>query len=91
LKRFLSNLALHPWSWFFAYHVESVFSNQGGLYLIGEGVIPAYLVKKLSPFYASLLQSWIQLKGTRVGSEWVIPRSSIDSLPIDQVTARIGY
>ena len=38
-----------------------------------------------------MLYSWIQLKGTRVGPEWVIPRPSIDPLPIDQVTARIGY
>ena len=28
LKRFLSNPAPHPWSWFFAYHVKRVFSNQ---------------------------------------------------------------
>ncbi len=91
LRRFLSANNPHPWSCFFEYHVSMVFANQDVITVLSRNSIPAYLIKKLPPFYASILRTWVDLKGTRDGRLWVIPRPSSDPLPIGELSARSGY
>ena len=91
LRRFLSAANPHPWSCFFEYHVSVVFANQDVATVLSRDLLPAYLIKKLPPFYASILRTWVDLRGTRDGRLWVIPRPSSDPLPIGELSARSGY
>ena len=90
LRRFLSN-SPHPWSVFFNYHVSLHFRHEAVADVLVHDPIPANLVKKLPPFYASLLCAWIDLKGNQNRGMWVIPRPSGDLLPVDELTAKVAY
>ena len=61
LRRFFSN-PHHPWSSFFSLHVASSFSSQSVAQVLSHTPIPAYLIKKLPPFYRGILTVWAQLK-----------------------------
>jgi hypothetical protein len=91
LRRYFSGPVHHPWSSFFEYHISSVFPNHDVASLFACDTIPAYRIKRLPPFYASLVRAWVDLKGTRDGQRWIGPRPGVDPLPIDQVSARISY
>ena len=91
LRRFLTVNNPHPWSSFFDYHVSLVFKDQDVLQLLARDTIPAYLVRKLPPFYASLVRAWIDVKGMKAGQLWVIPRPTLDPLPVEEFSARSAY
>jgi hypothetical protein len=91
LRRYFSGPVHHPWSSFFEYHISSVFPNHDLASLFACDTIPAYRIKRLPPFYASLVRAWVDLKGTHDGQRWIVPRPGVDPLPIDQVSARISY
>lgn len=59
--------------------------------LLARDSIPVYKLKKLPAFFTSIIRSWINLDGTRATSGWVIPRTSGDSLPLHELTARFAY
>ena len=40
--------------------------------------IPAYRIKRIPPFYASLVRTWVDLKGTRDGQQCIVPRPGLD-------------
>jgi hypothetical protein len=88
-RRYLSH-SPHPWSVFFNYHVEAVFHVHPTAVLSRES-IPAYLIKRLPAFYASLLRVWADLHGRKEQGIWVIPRPSGDPLPVAELTAALGY
>jgi hypothetical protein len=90
LRRFLSN-SPHPWSVFFNYHVSLHFRHDSVADVLVRNPIPAYLVKKLPPFYGSLIRAWIDLKGTQNRGMWVIPRPSGDFQPVEELTAKVAY
>ena len=90
LCRFLSN-SPHPWSVFFNHYVSLHFRNAAVADVLVRDTIPAYLVKKLPPFYASLLRVWIDLKGNQNSGMWVIPRPSGALLPVEELTAKKAY
>ena len=91
IKRFLSNPVPHPWSYFFNYHVSLIFVNEDVKSLFSRDSIPAYKIKRLPPFYASIVRSWVELKGHCNNNNWVIPRSGMDPLPIAELSARFTY
>ena len=91
LRRYFSDSVQHPWKVFFDFHVSLVFPNQDVASLLARDTIPAYRIKRLPPFYASLVRTWVDLKGEKDGQYWIIPRPGLDPLPIDQVSARIYY
>ncbi len=68
-----------------------VFSNTDVESLFARDTVPAYLIKRLPPFYASLVRTWVELKGTNDGGTWVIPRPGFDPLPVSEVTAKMTY
>ena len=90
LRRFLSN-SPHPWSVFFNYHVSLHFRHDSVADVLVRNPIPAYLVKKLPPFYGSLICAWIDLKGTQNRGMWAIPHPSGDFLPVEELTAKVAY
>jgi hypothetical protein len=67
-----------------------IFKDQDALTLLARDIIPAYLVKKLPPFYASLVRAWIDVKGMKDGQLWVIPRP-LDPLPVAELSAQSAY
>jgi exonuclease III len=91
IKRCLSSPTPHPWTSFFNHHVSNTFVNDDVMSLLGRDSVPAYKIKKLPPFYASVVRTWVDLKGCRIDNRWVIPRSDIDPLPIEELTARFTY
>jgi exonuclease III len=90
IRRLLANSSGHPWMFFFNHHVQLVF-HQDVHSLFVRDTIPAYLVKRLPPFYSSLVRAWIDLKGTRVGGAWVVPRPRGVPVPTSEVSAKMGY
>ena len=90
LRRFFSN-PYHPWSSFFTQHIASSFSDQSVAQVLSRTPIPAYLIKKLPPFYRGILTAWVQLKGTKVDGSWVIPRPHSDPILVVDLTARVSY
>ena len=91
LRRYLSGGVHRPWSSFFDYHVSLVFPNHDVASLFSGDNIPAYRIKCLPPFYASLVRTWVDLKGTRDGQQWIVPRPGLDPLPVEQISARFSY
>jgi hypothetical protein len=91
LHRSISLPGQHPWTCFLDHHVSLVFPHQDAVMLLSRDTIPAYLIKKLPPSYASLVTTWVQLKGKRDAGLWVIPRPSVDPLPIDELTSSRCY
>ena len=81
----------HPWATFFSQHVASSFADQSVAQVLSRTHIPAYLVKKLPPFYRGILTAWNQLKGTQANGSWVIPRPHGDPIPVVDLTARVSY
>ena len=53
--------------------------------------IPAYRIRKLPSFYASLLRVWQDLRGRKEQGIWVIPRPSGAPLPISELTTSLSY
>ena len=80
----------HPWSVFFYFYVSLHFGHPVPDVLARVN-IPAYLIKKLPPFYASVIRAWIALRGISDHGVWMIPRPSGDPLPVGELTARISY
>ena len=91
LRRYLSGGVHRPWSSFFDYHVSLVFPNHDVASLFSGDNIPAYRIKRLPPFYASLVRTWVDLKGTRDGQQWIVPHPGLDPLPVEQISARFSY
>jgi hypothetical protein len=91
LRRFISLPGQHLWTCFFDHHVSLVFPHHDAIMLLSRDTIPVYLIKKLQPFYASLVATWVQLKGKCDAGLWVIPRPSVDPLPIDELTSSRCY
>lgn len=91
LRRYLSPAHAHSWSVYFDLSVSLVFSTPTARSLFERPVIPKYLIRKLPPFYASLLYTWVELGGTGVAEMWVIPRPHLDPLPVSELTARLTY
>ena len=81
----------HPWATFFSQHVASSFADQSVAQVLSRTHIPAYLNKKLPPFYRGILTAWNQLKGTQANGSWVIPRLHGDPIPVVDLTARVSY
>lgn len=91
LRRYLSPDHDHSWTVYFDLSVSMVFPESTASSLFTRPVIPQYLIRKLPPFYASLLHTWVELGGTRVAQMWVIPRPNLDPLPVAELTARLTY
>ena len=81
----------HPWSSFFSQHVASSFNNHSVAQVLSRTPIPAYLVKKLPPFYRGIFTAWIQLKGTQADGSWIIPCPHADPIPVVDLTAKVSY
>ena len=81
----------HPWSSFFSQHVASSFADQSVAQVLSRTPIPAYLIKKLPPFYRGILTAWIQLKGTQADGSWIIPRPHADPISVVDLTAKVSY
>ena len=62
----------HPWSVFCHHYVDIVFHCPPSDVLVHDS-IPAYRIKKLPSFYASLLRIWQDLRGRKEQGIWVIP------------------
>ena len=80
----------HPWSVFCHYYVNVVFQCPPSDVLVRDN-IPAYRVRKLPSFYASLLRVWQDLRGRKEQGFWVIPRPSGAPLPISELTTSLSY
>ncbi len=80
----------HLWTVFLEYYVYAIFQCPLSA-LLERDSIAAYRIKRLPPFYASLIRAWVSLRGRKDNGVWVIPRLSGDPLPVEQLTARFGY
>lgn len=89
IRRFFSDPS-HPWSTFFRHHVAVVF-GQSVEALLARTIIPAYKIKQLPSFYASVIRSWVGLKGAQADGAWVVPRPSGCLLALPDLTAKIAY
>ncbi len=87
--RRLFALSPHPWSIFLHHYVDVVFHCPPSDVLVHDS-IPAYLIKKLPSFYASLFHIWQDLRGRKQGI-WVIPHPSGDPLPVSELTTSLSY
>ena len=76
---------------FFSHYIASAFSGQSVQQVLSRNRIPAYLIKKLPPFYRGILDAWVQLRGQFIGGSWVIPRPTGQSIDITALTARDSY
>lgn len=90
IRRIFSGLSTHPWKVFLAYHIDRVFHQDLESFFARERV-PAYLVRKLPPFYASLVHTWVAVRGGRVSAAWVVPRPNAPPLPVEELTASFTY
>ena len=81
----------HPWSSFLSQHVASTFTYQSVAQVLSRTPIPAYMIKKLPPFYRGIFTAWFQLKGTQANGSWVIPRPHADPIPVVDLTAKVSY
>lgn len=91
LCRYLSLSHGHLWSVYFDLSVSMVFPETTARSLFKRSVIPSYLIRRLPPFYASLIHHWVDLGGTLVAQQWVIPRPNLDPLPVAELTVRLSY
>lgn len=90
IRRLFSSSPRHPWVVFFAYHVDAVFHQDLDTFLARD-TVPEYRIKKLPPFYASLVRMWLSVRGTRDGATWVVPRPSLPPIPASELTCSFVY
>ena len=85
LRRLLTASMQHPWVGVFTHHLASVFPGSDVSALFAQDSIPAYRIKRLPPFYASIIYAWQHLRGEESNQGWVIPRPQSDPLPLDRL------
>jgi hypothetical protein len=59
--------------------------------VLARANIPAYLIKKLPSFYASVIRAWLVLRGMLDHGIWIIPCPSVDPFPVAELTACASY
>ena len=91
LRRFLSNDVVYLWKSFFQYYLASAFPGRSVVDLLSSDSISAYRIKRLPPFYASVLRLWIHVRGCRLDSSWVVPRPPSAPLPVVELTPRHSF
>ena len=90
LRRLLLSQYTIPWHAIFSHHISKVFKQDLDTFFAREST-PAYLIKRLPKFYQSMIHTWMQLKGRREGTSWLVRNHNTVPLPLAEVTASKTY
>ena len=92
MKRFLCG-SRHGWHFFFDFQLRKAFdipSTLSTIDFLRSGHLPAYRVKRLPPFYRSVVSSWTSLNASFESLSWAVPFSG-SSFPLSELTASKAY
>lgn len=90
LRRLLLHRFTIPWPEFFHHHIFSIFHQDVPTFLARSNA-PAYLVRKLPPFYRSIVTTWFTLQGRNEDGQWLVGPPDATPTPMTELTARKAY
>ena len=91
VKRFLTGTD-HPWKYFFRYFLRRTMLAEPVERIFTQKTIGEATLRTLPIFYRGVVQAWLDIKGNKTNSAWVVPRTEpTPDTPLEHLTACIAY